>query len=87
MDQEMPVYLTAYGHGYNECRDCEVSETWNFYIGFTGLFADHLPPCHTIKLLEDEHNVFVETEPKNKKFAMLEAFGDPDEAYSEVTSE
>jgi hypothetical protein len=79
------VTLTAYGHGYNDCRDCYTANTWNFYIDYNNCYKGiDLPPLHTIKQLEDEHKNYNDTPIRNKTYAILEELGDSDSAYSEL---
>ena len=87
LDREMPIYFTAYGHGYNFRRDCVVADTWNFYTSFTKYIKSDLPPAYTIRQLEKEHEELIETKPRNEAYVLMEELSDPDDAIVNQISE
>jgi len=87
LDQEMTIYLTAYGHGYHNGRDCMVADTWDFYTSFTKFVTNDLPPAYTIRQLENEHEEFIETKPHNEEYVLMEELSDPDDALANIVPE
>lgn len=84
------MYLTAYGHGINDCSGNMTASNWNFFIdeqSYGDNFYHHLPPAHTIRQLMEEHKNYWDEKPTNKKFALLEELSDSDSAYSDCFQE